>query len=365
MIQQSTMRVWVVPRLMRGFPLRRTMAEPLLTFANAEHRHMISSATLPRPWKKVKGPGIVGLNLNVYDGCVLGLVGPNGAGKTTLLRMMAGILPLQGGTVTARFSSSEPEHVGDLRQWVGHMPEQVRWQGGQTVREGLEAIGDMRNTPSKRIDGLLDLVGLNQRKDERLDNLSQGMRQRLSIAAALLGSPKVLLLDEPFNGLDPVAAEAFTQLVKRLASKGVAVVISSHMVAQLDQLIDRIALLHRGQLLDEGTLEEVEGRLDLSNRYRIKGKGPVDIAASLSEIDHESLGFEHDNDEWTFIFRGQAEAVLNALMEFATVTSWSPVPPNLVELLCAATGMEVEDISLEVGSSAMLPMRISEVSEDE
>ena len=341
------------------------MAEPLLMFANAEHRHMVSAPNLPRPWNKVKGPGIVGLNLNVYAGCVLGLVGPNGAGKTTLLRMMAGILPLQGGTVTSRFSSSEPERVDDLRQWVGHMPEQVRWQGAQTVREALEAIGDMRNTPSKRIDGLLDLVGLGLRKDERLDNLSQGMRQRLSIATALLGSPKVLLLDEPFNGLDPVAAEAFTQLVKRLASKGVAVVISSHMVAQLDQLIDRIALLHRGQLLDEGKLEEVEGRLDLSNRYRIKGKGIVDIASSLSEIDHEPLGFESDNDEWTFIFRGQAQAVLNALMNCTTVTSWSPVAPNLVELLCAATGMEVEDISLEVGSSAMLPMRTSEVVEDE
>ena len=148
MTQQSTMRVWVVPRLMQGFRLSRTMAEPLLTFANAEHRHMISVPTLPRPWKKVKGPGIVGLNLDIYSGCVLGLVGPNGAGKTTLMRMMAGILPLQAGTVSARFSSTEAKHVDDLRQWVGHMPEQVRWQGAQTVREALEAIGDMRNTPS-------------------------------------------------------------------------------------------------------------------------------------------------------------------------------------------------------------------------
>ena len=259
---------------MQGFRLSRTMAEPLLTFANAEHRHMISVPTLARPWKKVKGPGIVGLNLDIYSGCVLGLVGPNGAGKTTLMRMMAGILPLQAGTVTARFSSTEAKHVDDLRQWVGHMPEQVRWQG-------------------------------------------------------------------------------------------VAVVISSHMVAQLDQLIDRIALLHRGQLLDEGNLEEVERRLNLSNRYRIQGKGAIDIASILSDIEHEHLDFEGDENEWSFVFRGQAEAVLHSLMASATVTSWSPVAPNLVELLCAATGMEVEDISLEVGSSAMLPMRVPEVEEDE
>ena len=98
---------------------------------------------------------------------------------------------------------------------------------------GAQQLGDMRGTSPKNIERLLALVGLRTRRDEPLDNLSQGMRQRLSIAAALLGSPKVLLLDEPFNGLDPVAAEAFAALVRTLASKGVSVVISSHMVAQL------------------------------------------------------------------------------------------------------------------------------------
>lgn len=365
MNKQAMMRVWVVPRLMQGFPLRLTMAEPLLSFRNAEHRHQISSPTFTRPWNRTLGPGVVGLNLDLYAGSVLGLVGPNGAGKTTLLRMMAGILPLQEGEVTARFSSTELKPVGDLRQWVGHMPEQVRWQGNQSVREALEAIGDMRNTPNKRIEGLLDLVGLRNRKDERLDNLSQGMRQRLSIATALLGSPKVLLLDEPFNGLDPVAAEAFTRLVKRLASKGVAVVISSHMVAHLDQLIDRIALLHRGQLLDEGTLNEVESRLNLSDRYQIKGQGDIEVDSLLSDIEHEFLNFDQKEDSWSYVFRGAPKAVLETLMNACQVTSWSPIAPNLVELLCATTGMEPEDISLEVGSSAMLPMRTERGGEDE
>ncbi|HJM55413.1 MAG TPA: ABC transporter ATP-binding protein [Poseidonia sp.] len=341
------------------------MAEPLLSFRNAEHRHKISSPTFTRPWNRKLGPGVVGLNLDLYAGSVLGLVGPNGAGKTTLLRMMAGILPLQEGEVTARFSSTNHESVDDLRQWVGHMPEQVRWQGNHSVRQALEAIGDMRNTPSKRIDGLLDLVGLKNRKDEHLDNLSQGMRQRLSIAAALIGSPKVLLLDEPFNGLDPVAAEAFTHLVKRLANKGVAIVISSHMVAQLDQLIDRIALLHRGQLLDEGGLEEVEARLGLSNRYLIKGQGSVDVQSLLNEIEHESLHFEQEEHSWSYVFRGAPKEVLEVLISSSKVTSWSPVAPNLVELLCAATGMEAEDISLEVGSSALIPMRTGGGGEDE
>ena len=190
------------------------------------------------------------------------------------------------------------------------------------------------------------------------------MRQRLSIAAALLGSPKVLLLDEPFNGLDPVAAQAFTALVKTLASKGVSVVISSHMVAQLEGLIDRIALLHRGQLLDEGPLEDVERRLGLDGRYVMTGTGPLDPTSIAHE--NEIVSFKTEHERWTLTVNGKPEETLAAALEAnLTLASWAPVRPNLVEWLCAATGMDVEDITLEVASSAMLPMQSKEVLESE
>ncbi|MEC7988429.1 MAG: AAA family ATPase, partial [Candidatus Thermoplasmatota archaeon] len=185
-----------------------------------------------------------------------------------------------------------------------------------------------------------------------------------SIAAALLGSPKVLLLDEPFNGLDPVAAQAFASLVRTLASKGVSVVISSHMVAQLEGLIDRVALLHRGQLLDEGPLGEVEERLGLSGRYAITGTGAVDPKALVSE--EEILSFEQEEHRWTLTVSGPSVNALEAAKSSSVVlTSWAPVRPNLVEWLCAATGMSVDDISLEVASSALLPMQPLEAREDE
>lgn len=190
------------------------------------------------------------------------------------------------------------------------------------------------------------------------------MRQRLSIAVALLGSPKVLLLDEPFNGLDPVAAQAFAALVRTLASKGVSVVISSHMVAQLEGLIDRIALLHRGQLLDEGPLDEVEQRLGLSGRYAITGTGEVDPKTLVDE--KAILTFEQREHDWTLTVNGPSAEALKAADDSGVVlTSWAPVRPNLVEWLCAATGMSVDDISLEVASSALLPMQSLEVKEDE
>ena len=349
---------------MQGFPVGLLMPEAILSFQSVQHRHAVSAPRLTRPWGKRPGPGIVGLSVNLYQGAVLGLVGPNGAGKTTLLRMMAGVLPVQQGRVEARFEGDEWSEVRDLREWVGHMPEQVRWQGRSTVAEALTQLGDMRGTSAKRIERLLSLVGLSTRRDDPLDNLSQGMRQRLSIAAALLGSPKVLLLDEPFNGLDPVASQAFARLIRKLATKGVSVVVSSHMVAQLEGLIDRVALIHRGQLLDEGPLADVEQRLGLNGRYAVSGEGEV-VPTALAEPE-DIVSFESDDSGWTLTVRAHHNALLQrALKANVVLKSWAPVRPNLVEWLCAATGMSAEDVSLEVVSSAMLPMQAAGVGEDE
>lgn len=351
---------------MRGIRLGFSMAEVVLSFIDAQHRHLLAAPRWNKPWAKRLGPGVVGLHLDLHAGSVLGLVGPNGAGKTTLLRMMAGILPLQKGRVEARFQSKSGVEVDDLRKWVGHMPEQVRWQGRITVNNMLLQLAEMRHEGQDRIDGLLKLVGLTARKDEMLNNLSQGMRQRLSIAAALLGSPKVLLLDEPFNGLDPVASQAFATLVRRLASKGVSVVISSHMVAQLEGLVDRIALLHQGQLLDEGPLEDVELRLGLDGRYALTGTGDVDADALTQHKEVELLEHTQEGPMWTMIVRGNPKSVLESALEHhVNIASWAPTRPNLVEWLCAATGMSVDDISLDVATSALLPMKSLGVDESE
>ena len=305
------------------------------------------------------------MNLELHEGAVLGPVGPNGAGKTTLLRLMAGLLPIQEGRVTARFGSDELEPVKDLRPWVGHMPEQVRWQGRQSVQEALLELAEMRHVGTQRVSRLIQLVGLGQRQHDPLNNLSQGMRQRLSIAAALLGSPKVLLLDEPYNGLDPVASRAFTDLIRRLADKGVSVVISSHMVSQLNGLIDRVALLHQGQLLDEGPMSTVEHRLGLGDRHQVVGQGQF-TPNLVEELNIEHLSVEQRESDWTFIFRGEERSVLRTLVDHGTVINrWGPVEPDLVEWLCAATGLEPADMTLEVQAPSLMPYATVEVSEDE
>ena len=352
---------------MQEFLHELIMPEPLIVFNEVSFRHMLPAPSWFAPWKKRPTAGIHHISLDIYPGDILGLIGPNGAGKTTLLRTLAGILTSQSGSIQAYHASSlQPCSAKDLRELVGHMPEQVRWQGHGTVHEYITELAVLRELDDKHVQGLITLVGLDAKRHASLDTLSQGMRQRLSIAVALLGSPKVLILDEPFNGLDPVAIEAFRQLILLIAKKGVAIVISSHIVTQLNGLIDRIALMHRGQLIECGELHEVERRLGLDQRYQIKGLGNLETT-DLDQLPCEHIASNQTEGEWSLTVRGDALAVVKAWMdEGRQITSWSPLQPQLIELLCAATGMDLDAISLDITDESMIPLkRPSEVSEDE
>ena len=332
------------------------MEEVVLRLEGATYRHSVYAPLPLKPWRRIKGPGIFEINLTLQKGTILGLVGPNGAGKTTLLRVLAGILPIHRGRV---YSRSE-EIVLDrqqLRQSVGHMPEQVRWQGRKTVRQALLELGEMRHASEKRIDGILKLVGLSSRKDSALSELSQGMRQRLTLAVALLGSPKILLLDEPLNGLDPVGAAAFISLLKTLTEKGVSIVLSSHQVEGLAGIIDRLALMHRGHILAEGTLKEVAKGLHLDSKTEIKGTGQVPHFSNY-EIQDEDVEIEIQDNHWTArLEQAQPHLLAKLIYDGVEITEWGIRQPNVVEMLCAATGQSIEDVGLEVASNAYVPLR--------
>jgi ABC-2 type transport system ATP-binding protein len=347
------------------------MAEVVLQLIGASCRHYISAPLLTKPWRKILGPGIAKIDLKLHKGAILGLVGPNGAGKTTLLRMLSGILPLQKGTIISTSQQGgqtvETEFTTSLqlRKIIGHMPEQVRWQGKKSVLGAMTEIAAMRGSSEHRILGLIKLVGLNSRIDSPLDELSQGMRQRLTLAIALLGSPEILLLDEPFNGLDPVAGQAFAQLLRKLSEKGVSIVISSHQVSGLIGIIDRIALLHRGQLLIEGEIKSVEKELELSDRFDLTGTSQPPSSELIEKLGMELIDSKIDQDVWQMQVKGNADGVLkNLISEGIDVESWQPHAPDLVEMLCSSTGLRVEDVGLEITSSAFLPLLQREVEEE-
>ena len=260
--------------------------ETLLSLSDVSWRHKVRDFSTWKPWAKRDGAGIYSIDLEIKSGTIIGLIGPNGAGKSTLMRTICGLYDCEG------FNKSCEER----RTQIGYMPEQVRWEGRVSVKHALESIAMMRNDEVD-IDALLQTVGLSSKSEQILDNLSQGMRQRLSLACALIGNPKMLVMDEPLNGLDPLAQRAFCNLLKNLAAKGVAIIISSHQVADLESLVDRVALLHNGQLLIEGTLKQVRKNLDL----------------------------EEDSD--------------------------------IVEMICSATGINPEDISLDLSHDGILPFK--------
>jgi ABC-type multidrug transport system ATPase subunit len=197
------------------------------------------------------------LNLTVRAGEVYGFLGPNGAGKTTTLRMLLGLVrPTSGSALVLGRPPGDP--VGLSR--VGAMVEEPAFYPYLSGRDNLRVLARYARVPQDRIDAALESVDLVDRADDRVRTYSQGMRQRLGVAAALLKDPEVLILDEPTNGLDPAGVGEMRSLIRRLGASDRTVVLSSHMLAEVQQLCDRVAVVSHGVLLAEGTVEDLTGR---------------------------------------------------------------------------------------------------------
>ena len=335
------------------------MADEVVELIDVSFRHKIPEPKFTNPWNTRKGPGIFKMNFSLESGKILGLVGPNGAGKTTLLRILAGIIPIDEGKIKLNgvdLSASEESIDGQLRLNVGHMPEQVRWFGNITVLEALNQFAEMRKD-SISSEKLLSLVGLAGKSDASLDELSQGMRQRLSLAVALMGSPKMLLLDEPFNGLDPVAAKSVEKMIQELANKGVSIIISSHQVSGLVGFIDQLLLIHRGQIVADGTIEDIESKLGLDNRIELRGHGAIPDFAKLFGTDCVLNNHVKDSD-WICIIQYPGPNAVKKIIDAGyEILEWKRKSPDIVELLCHATGLEIEEIGMELQTSDMMPLR--------
>jgi ABC-2 type transport system ATP-binding protein len=198
-----------------------------------------------------------GLDLSVPAGVVYGFLGPNGAGKTTTMRVLTGLVHADGGTVEIL---GKPMKRGDRHRLfeVGALIESPTFYPYLSARANLrELAASGARVPSKRIEELLDLVGLCERANDKVQDYSMGMKQRLGIAAALLSDPKLLLLDEPANGLDPAGIVAMRDTLRTLASQGKTVFVSSHLLAEIQVMADTVGIIASGKLVREGPLKEL------------------------------------------------------------------------------------------------------------
>ena len=216
-------------------------------------------ALATRGLRKSYGPrrALDGLDLSVPAGVVYGFLGPNGAGKTTTLRVLTGLVHPDGGTVEIL---GKPFHRGDRRRLfeVGALVESPTFYPYLSAWANLrELAASGARVPSRRIEELLDVVGLCERANDRVQEYSMGMKQRLGIAAALLSDPKLLLLDEPANGLDPAGIVAMRDTLRALASQGKTVVVSSHLLAEIQVMADTVGIIASGKLVREGPLKEL------------------------------------------------------------------------------------------------------------
>jgi ABC-2 type transport system ATP-binding protein len=196
-----------------------------------------------------------GLTFDALPGQVTGFLGPNGAGKTTTLRMMLGLVaPTSGEALIGGRRYHELPHP---RRVVGAVLEATGFHPGRRGRAHLRILAQVAGVPESRVDEVLDRVGLNGDADRRVGGYSLGMRQRLGLAAALLGEPEVLILDEPANGLDPAGMAWLRGVLRDLAAEGRTIVISSHVLAEVAQTVDRVVIIHAGRLRFAGPLADV------------------------------------------------------------------------------------------------------------
>ncbi|MFK4731012.1 ABC transporter ATP-binding protein [Agromyces mediolanus] len=223
------------------------------------------------------------LSFTVRPGVVTGFLGPNGAGKTTTLRMLLGLVRADSGTAT--FGGTPYAKLERPLETVGAALD-ASFHPGRSGRDHLRVYATAAGLPRQRVDAVLEQVGMTEYAARRVGGYSLGMRQRLSLATALLGDPSVLVLDEPINGLDPEGIRWIRGFLQRLAAEGRTVLISSHLLSEVQQSVDEVVIIARGKLMRTGTLASLE--LDRAPRTVVDSPDRPALAAAL---DAAGLGY--------------------------------------------------------------------------
>ena len=262
------------------------------------------------------GHGVRGLDLDVPAGSIYGFLGPNGAGKTTSIRLLLGLLHADAGSIEL-FGQALDGRREALRQ-IGALVESPSLYGHLSGRDNLEVSRRLLGAPTARIDWVLERVDLAGAADRRVRDYSLGMRQRLAIGLALLGNPRLLVLDEPSNGLDPAGIVDLRRLMRSFADEGITVFVSSHLLAEVEQIATHVGVLHAGRLRFQGHLGALRGRVRPRLRLRCE---PTLRAAELLQRMGESPHLEIDGSIVVELVRRDEAELNRALVEHGIAVS--------------------------------------------
>ena len=254
------------------------------------------------------------VSLAVPTGSIYGVLGPNGAGKTTSLRMMLGVIDPDAGE-TRLFGDARPQRV---RHRVGYLPEERGLYPGMKAREAIAFMGALRGLDwvegRRRAATFMTELGLERVIDEKIRKMSKGMAQMIQLIGSIVHAPDLIVLDEPFSGLDPVNQERLEMLVKRERTRGATILFSTHVMAHAERLCDRLAIIARSQRRFEGTVEDARGLLPMQVRYTPRDLSDAAAIAALLPADAQ-----RKDDSWHFPI---ADAAVEPLL--ARITGSGP-----------------------------------------
>lgn len=277
-----------------------------------------------------------------------GLLGPNGAGKTTTISMAVGLLRAGAGTITL---DGEPMHPGarDVKARVGYVPQEIALYPDLTGRENLAFFARLHRLEDAgaRIGEVLEVTGLGERADDRVDEYSGGMKRRLNIGVALLHEPRLLVLDEPTVGVDPQSRDAILAAVEALAGGGVSVLYTTHYMEEAERLCDRVGIMDHGQLVAEGTRRELVAIVGQRDRVTLTVDGDADQVAAALERDPDVATAMATSGGVELHVAGAGarlpELLALATRDGATVTGVTVTEPDLESVFLHLTGRALRD----------------------
>ena len=270
---------------------------------------MIEIENLVKTFGKTKA--LDGLSLQIEDKALYGFVGPNGAGKTTTMKIISGLLQADSGSVTINGIDAIRE-VGKIRSMIGYVPDFFGVYDNLKVIEYIEFFASAYNMIGREAERkclrLLGELGLSDKLDFFVDDLSRGQKQVLCLARALIHDPEVLILDEPTSGMDPRARIEIRNLLKRLSEQGRTIIVSSHVLHEISELVTGLAVIEGGKVVMSGSIDSIERKMHIENPIVIKVEAGADVAAEVLKEDEAVINLTiTENDEFYVSYNGNKE----------------------------------------------------------
>ncbi len=278
-----------------------------------------------------------GFDMVVEAGQVHGFLGPNGSGKTTTLRTLLGLIKPNGGRM-AILGKEVPQHLPEVAGQVGAIVESPQFFGNFSAELTLSLLADAGGVDRSRVPAVLDLVGLRDRAKERVKTYSLGMKQRLAVASALLKEPKLLILDEPANGLDPGGIREMRTLMRDLSDAGMTVLLSSHILGEIQLICDSVTIISAGRRVTSGSVAEVLAQ-HTSGAVRVRLEAGVDLLDAATTLREAGAQVALENDHFTVANATNPALITKVLAQRGVyVSELTPVSADLEDVFLELTG---------------------------